>query len=270
MDEKEELVCDRDYYKNKVQRLNQQISYVLSNRTRVLQSDKNDSAKPIIDIDALVMENKYLHERITQLQVEKEIIKRTLTKYKSLLDNRSKNNYSMQLKEGFADVMTQKQVRDYLDTNIKVTRHSSVGELKSICLGLFEALNDKSIALQHQRKTNQILANRIAELEKTLENWCDGQKCIPIFPSQMLLDEFLETGSVISDESSERHIHEREEECIQGNKCKYSDSDMSDDERNYADIQYCDNNGILSNKTVLPQELEDLVKEARAEMKIVE
>lgn len=83
LDEKEELVSDRDYYKNKVQRLNQQISYILSTRMKTQQTDKEvDPPKPIVDIDALVTENKYLHERITQLQVEKEIVKRTLTKYK--------------------------------------------------------------------------------------------------------------------------------------------------------------------------------------------
>lgn len=90
LDEKEELVSDRDYYKNKVQRLNQQISYILSNRIKTQTTDNDhdssvDPPKPIIDIDALVTENKYLHERITQLQVEKEIIKRTLTKYKVIL-----------------------------------------------------------------------------------------------------------------------------------------------------------------------------------------
>lgn len=80
LDEKEELVSDRDYYKNKVQRLNQQISYILTNRSKS-QTD-TDAPKPIVDIDAVLTENKYLHERITQLQVEKEIVKRTLTKYK--------------------------------------------------------------------------------------------------------------------------------------------------------------------------------------------
>lgn len=73
-------MSDRDYYKNKVQRLNQQISYILTNRSKS-QTD-TDAPKPIVDIDAVLTENKYLHERITQLQVEKEIVKRTLTKYK--------------------------------------------------------------------------------------------------------------------------------------------------------------------------------------------
>lgn len=82
LDEKEELVSDRDYYKNKVQRLSHQISYILSNRAKLQDTNDIDPPKPIVDIDALVTENKYLHERITQLQVEKEILKRTLTKYK--------------------------------------------------------------------------------------------------------------------------------------------------------------------------------------------
>lgn len=82
LDEKEELVSDRDYYKNKVQRLNQQISYILTNRVQVQDGKDVNPTKPIVDLDVIVTENKYLHERITQLQVEKEIVKRTLTKYK--------------------------------------------------------------------------------------------------------------------------------------------------------------------------------------------
>ncbi|KPJ19851.1 Coiled-coil domain-containing protein 149-B [Papilio machaon] len=271
LDEKEELVADRDYYKNKVQRLNHQISYFLTNKQDVQQDSELDQPKPIVDIDTLVTENKYLHERITQLQVEKEIVKRTLTKYKTLLDNRTKGD-SVNIKRGFADVMTQKQVREYLDTNSKTgLKRNSAAELKSLCLGLFEALNDKSIALQHQRKTNQILANRINELEKTLESWCNGQKCIPIFPTQMLLEEFLpDTSSVKSDETKNNKVLEDSEVKIQNTS--YSDSDE--------DFCTCDNDTISYGgngadvggdrsvtKTILPLELEQLVKEALADLK---
>ncbi|XP_053604684.1 coiled-coil domain-containing protein 149 [Plodia interpunctella] len=278
LDEKEELYSDRDYYKNKVQRLNQQISYILSNRVKP-QSNDNDSnvdpPKPIVDIDAVVMENKYLHERITQLQVEKEIIKRTLTKYKTLLDNRHKND-SLNLKKGFTDVMTQKQLREFLDVNSKTgMKRSSATELKSICLGLFEALNDKSIALQHQRKTNQILANRITELEKTLESWCNGQKYIPIFPSQMLLEEFLpDTVSIKSDETKEKNVRSQDssdnikrfsdidDDVIKDNSDNSSGESRSNSDENY---QF---SGLNENSmTVLPVELEELVKEALAELK---
>ncbi|XP_026748817.2 coiled-coil domain-containing protein 149 [Galleria mellonella] len=277
LDEKEELVSDRDYYKNKVQRLNQQISYILSNRVKAQSDREIDPPKPIIDIDALVTENKYLHERITQLQVEKEIIKRTLTKYKTLLDNRNKND-SLNLKKGFADVMTQKQVREFLDINSKTgLKRSSAAELKSLCLGLFEALNDKSIALQHQRKTNQILANRITELEKTLESWCNGEKYIPIFPSQMLLEEFVpDTGSVKSDE--DKHKHSKSQDNIDNSKDIHSNSDGDDelnkdseessDTRCNDDENKCQFSGVSRNsKTILPHELEELVREALAELK---
>ncbi|XP_072932663.1 coiled-coil domain-containing protein 149 isoform X1 [Epargyreus clarus] len=272
LDEKEELVSDRDYYKNKVIRLNHQISYMLSNRIKS-QSDKDsDMPKPVVDIDALVTENKYLHERITQLQVEKEIVKRNLTKYKTLLDNRNKNN-TLNFKKGFSDVMTQKQVREYLDINSKTgLKRSSAAELKSLCLGLFEALNDKSIALQHQRKTNQILANRITELENTLDSWCNGQKCIPIFPSQMLLEEITDSGSNKSDESKDKTETENT-----GIKNRYSDSDdeqtKSNNDSSSIELRYNYDEGgdgdnrNVSSKTVLPEELEQLVREALAELK---
>ncbi|CAD0201805.1 unnamed protein product [Chrysodeixis includens] len=277
LDEKEELVSDRDYYKNKVQRLSHQISYILSSRAKQ-DGNEIDPPKPLIDIDALVTENKYLHERITQLQVEKEILKRTLTKYKTLLDNRSKN-YSMHIKKGFADVMTQKQVREFLDNiNSKSgLKQSSAAELKSLCLGLFEALNDKSVALQHQRKTNQILANRITELEKTLESWCNGQKYIPIFPSQMLLDEILtDSGSVKSNDSKEQL---KTNDSLDYNRSKYSDSDddmakgssegsSGDLRKTYDSTDYQENgDGRNITKTELPQDLQELVKEALAELK---
>ncbi|KAI8421712.1 hypothetical protein MSG28_009688 [Choristoneura fumiferana] len=259
LDEKEELVSDRDYYKNKVQRLNHQISYILANRVKSQQADRDPNApNPVVDLDAVVMENKYLHERINQLQVEKEIIKRTLTKYKTLLENRTNSNM-FHLSKGFADVMTPKQVREYLDVNSKGgSKRTSAGELKSICLGLFEALNDKSTALQHQRKTN---------------HWCDGQKYIPIFPSQMLLDEFCpENVSVMSQDSRQKYPNEEE---TGDGKNKLSDSDddvkeisdsSSEDLRsNYEFDEDVDKK--LTSKTVLPLELEELVKEARAEMK---
>ncbi|XP_063535019.1 coiled-coil domain-containing protein 149 [Cydia strobilella] len=274
LDEKEELVADRDYYKNKVQRLNHQISFILANRVKSQQD--NTAPKPVVDLDALVMENKYLHERITQLQVEKEIIKRTLTKYKALLENRNKSN-SFSLSKGFADVMTQKQVREYLEVNSRTgLKRTSAAELKSICLGLFEALNDKSIALQHQRKTNQILANRITELEKTLENWCDGQKYIPIFPSQMLLDEFCadaDNASIKSQDCKEKYNDDDTGTGDVENKMSNSDNDVkstdtsSDDAGSNYDFDDDGEDRKLTSKTVLPIELEELVKEALAEIK---
>lgn len=47
LDEKEELVTERDVYKTKYERLNQELNYIL-------KGDENR----VVDIDAVVMENK--------------------------------------------------------------------------------------------------------------------------------------------------------------------------------------------------------------------
>lgn len=57
------------------------MSLILSNQHKQVDNIKEVS-KPNINLHSVVTENKYLQERITQLQVEKEIIKRNLTKYK--------------------------------------------------------------------------------------------------------------------------------------------------------------------------------------------
>lgn len=123
----------------------------------------------------------------------------------------------------------------------------------------------------------RILANRITELEKTLESWCNGQKYIPIFPSQMLLDEFLtDSGSVKSNDSKDQL---KSHDSSENNRSKYSDSDddmtkensegSSGDLRKSCDEDECLDAGGNRNisKTVLPQELQELVKEAMAELK---
>jgi hypothetical protein len=51
LDEKEELVTERDAYKCKVHRLNHELNTLL----------KGDSKK-LVDVDALVMENRYCCE----------------------------------------------------------------------------------------------------------------------------------------------------------------------------------------------------------------
>lgn len=123
----------------------------------------------------------------------------------------------------------------------------------------------------------RILANRITELEKTLESWCNGQKYIPIFPSQMLLDEILtDSGSVKSNDSKEQL---KTNDSPDYNRSKYSDSDddmakgssegsSGDLRKTYGDTEYQDNgDGRIITKTELPQDLQELVKEALAELK---
>lgn len=80
LDEKEDLITERDAYKCKLHRLNHQLMVALSrNKTNSLDKAKSGL---LLDIDALVMENRYLQERLTQVQAEKELANHALAKYK--------------------------------------------------------------------------------------------------------------------------------------------------------------------------------------------
>lgn len=101
----------------------------------------------------------------------------------------------------------------------------------------------------------RILANRISELEATLESWCNGEKCIPIFPCQMLLDEsFVDTDSMNSDEIKEKQMCELAEENV---------IEIDNDDE-LSDLKY---NVTINDKIVLPVELQELVREALADLK---
>lgn len=120
------------------------------------------------------------------------------------------------------------------------------------------------------------MANRITDLEKTLESWCNGQKFIPIFPSQMLMEEFPnDSVSVKSDDSKEKPEKESYDENNYTNKVRYSDSDddINKSKEDLSSLNYENGSGdhkSMSSKIVLPQELEELVKEALAELKSVQ
>lgn len=80
LDEKEDLINERDAYKCKLHRLNHQLMVALSrNKSNCL--DRSQTGL-LLDIDALVMENRYLQERLTQAQAEKDLATHALTKYK--------------------------------------------------------------------------------------------------------------------------------------------------------------------------------------------
>lgn len=122
----------------------------------------------------------------------------------------------------------------------------------------------------------RILANRITELEKALESWCNGQRYIPIFPSQMLLDEFLPENGLKPDDTKDGNNGQierpdYEESKVTGTKYSGCDdgnnlSESSGDSRSWESPETFGTCGKLGAKTVLPIELEELVREALAEM----
>ncbi|XP_041369440.1 coiled-coil domain-containing protein 149-like [Gigantopelta aegis] len=162
LDEKQDQEMERDGYKIKYDRLNQELNYIL-------KGDENR----IVDIDALAMENKYLQERLKQLEEEKAMAMQTVSKYKSMLEKK-KNKGILKLGQSRSGglVITQKQVQQMLEsrTGLPVSQQA-MADLQGLCSALLDTINDKTLALSHQRKTNKILGNRVSELEKKLKTF---------------------------------------------------------------------------------------------------
>ncbi|XP_018056234.1 PREDICTED: coiled-coil domain-containing protein 149 isoform X2 [Atta colombica] len=161
LDEKHELKMERDAFKCKAHRLNHELSKALN------------ATKPI-DLDALINENRYLQERLQQLLEEKELTRQSLSKYKSMLDSkRAKGTIKLGANSAVGTVMTHKQVEQLLQESSYIPPQKSaaaVTDLRCLCTALLEALNDKTLALAHQKKANKILALRICELDSTVQS----------------------------------------------------------------------------------------------------
>ncbi|XP_014468442.1 PREDICTED: coiled-coil domain-containing protein 149 [Dinoponera quadriceps] len=161
LDEKHELEMERDAFKCKAHRLNHELSKALN------------ASKPV-DLDALINENRYLQERLQQLLEEKELTCQSLSKYKSMLDSkRTKGAIKLGANSAVGTIMTHKQVEQLLQESSYIPPQKSaaaVTDLRCLCTALLEALNDKTLALAHQKKANKILALRICELDSAVQS----------------------------------------------------------------------------------------------------
>lgn len=161
-DEKEELVTARDAYRHKFERLNQQLNCIL-------RGDQHTT----VDIDGVLMENRYLQERIKQVQEENTMISAALVKCKAMLEkkrSRGSQRFSA-LSAGLA--LSAKQVEQLLQGSpfLDVTNKSANStDIQNLIMTLLEGLSDKTLALSHQKKTNKILGNRVSELEQKIRN----------------------------------------------------------------------------------------------------
>ncbi|XP_026792255.3 coiled-coil domain-containing protein 149-A isoform X2 [Pangasianodon hypophthalmus] len=161
-DELEDVKAERTVYKEKADRLNLELNHVLGG-----------GGKRIVDVDALCMENRYLHERLKQVQEEVSLLKTNIMKYKNALDRRKNSKTSGKSNtSALTGVLSAKQVQDLLmednGCGLPVTPQS-LSDLKSLAMALLETIHEKNMVIQHQRQTNRILGNRVAELEKKLK-----------------------------------------------------------------------------------------------------
>ncbi|NWY00825.1 CC149 protein, partial [Nothoprocta ornata] len=161
LDELEDLKDERSFYQDKADRLNQELNHVLGGHEN-----------RIIDIDALCMENRYLQERKINLQEEINLLKSNITKYKNALERRKNSKtQGRSSSSALTGVLSAKQVQELLSEDqgcsLPVTPQS-ISDLKSLATALLETIHEKNMIIQHQRQTNKILGNRVAELEKKL------------------------------------------------------------------------------------------------------
>ncbi|GAB0088936.1 Coiled-coil domain-containing protein 149-A [Sergentomyia squamirostris] len=178
LDEKEEIVMERDAFKCKVHRLNHELSVALKG---------NESQMKVLDIDSLVRENKYLMEKLKNVENELELVQHSLNKYKAMVEIKRNKKGLVKLGNSNNDmIMSHKQVKVLLERGTDVelpNKAATIADLKSLCLALLDNVNDKSLALTHQKKANKILALRISELEQRLT-----QTSWTASPSEILLN----------------------------------------------------------------------------------
>ncbi|XP_075740833.1 coiled-coil domain-containing protein 149 isoform X1 [Rhipicephalus microplus] len=156
LDEKEELVRTGDAYRQKVDRLNLQLNHALRGGADYVP----------LDVDALLMENRYMHERLQLAQEEKSLLTASLNKFKSLVEkNRGRASTA-----ALAGVSSKQMQQLLQDSSLDLS--TAGADLRNLVALLLEAVNDRTLALNHQRKANKVLGKRVTELENRLK--CDG------------------------------------------------------------------------------------------------
>ncbi|XP_041789737.1 coiled-coil domain-containing protein 149-like isoform X2 [Chelmon rostratus] len=162
-DELQDVQAERDVFQQKAHRLNVEMNHIVG----------NDDIR-VLDIDALCMENRYLHQRFSQLQEEIALLKTNLVKYKNALDCRKNSRICGKANSSaLTGVLSAKQVKELLlseenGCSLPVTPQS-ISDLKSLATALLETIHEKNMVIQHQRQINKILGGRVAELEQKLQ-----------------------------------------------------------------------------------------------------
>ncbi|EDV93191.1 coiled-coil domain-containing protein 149 [Drosophila grimshawi] len=204
IDEKEELMTERDAYKCKAHRLNHELLVALK---------ANKMHPKLLDIDGVLLENKYLHERVKIQDNELELTKQSVSKYKTMLEAKRKRGI-VKLGGSTSDetILSPRQVKTILESGIDLPgKTETIHDLKSLCLALLDNLNDKNLALTHQKRTNKILASKMQELERRWQQLLSGDSDntameeddeeLGYAPSQLLLNGYC--AAMVDDPGTE-------------------------------------------------------------------
>ena len=177
LDEKVDLVQERDAYKSKVHRLNHSMTALL----------KSDGYKTL-DVDSLLAENRFLRESLEHTKEEKELANEMGRRYKKALDHKSKNTSEETVEDDIKTLIRQ--------TSFPCPSHldlTSAQSLRELATSLLETLNERMLQLKHQRRANKHLMDRIAQVEAKIK---DDHQDDPdaaqraLWPSQYLMKDY--------------------------------------------------------------------------------
>ncbi|CAL8376521.1 unnamed protein product [Gadus morhua 'NCC'] len=157
--ELQDVKAERDAFREKAERLNVELNHILGG-----------AGAPILDLDALCTENRYLHERFSQVQGEVSLLKTHVGKYKTALEKRRFPQGRSSV--GLTGVLSAKQVQGAAPGGVwpVAFRHAPViSDLKAWPAALLDTIQEKNLVVPAPEATNRILGNRVAGLERKLK-----------------------------------------------------------------------------------------------------
>jgi hypothetical protein len=158
LDEKEDLVQERDAYKCKLHRLNHSMSALL----------KTDGYKAI-DLDWIISENRYLVDSLKNVKEEKQLANEMGKRYKAALEKTKSaqilrhGSTSSNSSEGGPKVLVDRIVQLIGQMSFPCPAGldlRSADSLRELCLALLETLDDRMTQLKHQRRANKHILSR--------------------------------------------------------------------------------------------------------------
>ncbi|KAF3825301.1 hypothetical protein GH733_005935 [Mirounga leonina] len=160
VDELQDVKEERSSYQDKVERLNQELNHILGGHEN-----------RIIDVDALCMENRQVPSRAIKATPRRGQPLEIKHRQNALERRKNSKGQSKSSSSALTGVLSAKQVQDLLSEDHGCSLPAtpqSISDLKSLATALLETIHEKNMVIQHQRQTNKILGNRVAELEKKL------------------------------------------------------------------------------------------------------
>uniref|UniRef100_A0AC35UCB3 Coiled-coil domain-containing protein n=1 Tax=Rhabditophanes sp. KR3021 TaxID=114890 RepID=A0AC35UCB3_9BILA len=206
--DKEELITERDIYKQKTTRLTNEIVYLLNGDPKAVTDD----------VDQILSDNRFMKTQLESLQKETGMTKATLKKYRNLLGKRNKiklpverdiaeEEFDCEMEDFFPDspttssnsyfqkpntVISFRQVKEIVGSSAD---YITEDDYKTLTQLLVEFANDKQLALTHQRNTNKILGKKLSDIDLKVKSLENGRDKVNKSPNKMLLNDLVSSAN---------------------------------------------------------------------------